>query len=365
MEEKNIKPKIILTGGHLSPMLAVLSVLEKKADVVVVGRRYGFESDTAESLEYQVVVQKNIKFYDIRAARLQRKLTKYTIPSMLRFPQSIFRAISILNKEKPQLVLTFGGYIALPVSMAAYIKRIPVVMHEQTLHAGLANKLISKFARLIFISFATSATYFPKSKTILTGNPVRPEIFNARESFEIPSGRKVILIIGGSSGSHRINLLIEQALPELLLRYTLIHQTGDAQEFKDYDRLNSLKKKLSVTKKQHYIIMKFINPAEIGWAYHSADIVLSRSGINTVTELISLHKKALLIPLPYAQNNEQKKNAEYFVGQGLGEILEEKDMNVENLINKLDELLELHVEKGMPSKNNAAEIIAKEVLSLL
>jgi len=363
MQEK--KPKIVLTGGHLSPLLSIIEEMKDKADILVVGRKYTFESDNALSLEFQIISKMNIPFFDLKAARLQRKFTRHTLPSFLKAPSSFLLAMAFLKKYKPDAVLTFGGYIGLPISVAAKTQKIPVFLHEQTLEAGLTNKFISLFAKKIFISFPSSASFFPPGKTILTGNPLRQEIFETKEKIDIPLGRKVLLIMGGSSGSHRINLLIEHALYGLIKNYTVIHQTGDSQEFKDYDRLFTLKNEFDKEDKKHYIIKKFIDPSEIGYIYQRADLVISRAGANTISELIALQKKAVLIPLPYSQNNEQRKNALMFENLKRGVILEERDMSPEKLAESLRQLDAIKTGKIKPEKTNAAEKIAIEILNTL
>ncbi|MGE5042303.1 MAG: UDP-N-acetylglucosamine--N-acetylmuramyl-(pentapeptide) pyrophosphoryl-undecaprenol N-acetylglucosamine transferase [Candidatus Levyibacteriota bacterium] len=363
--ENRDKPKIVLTGGHLAPLLAVLDQLDGKAEPVVIGRKYTFENDTAESLECQILTNRHIPFYNLSAPRLQRKFTRNTIPSFFKGPGSFARALSILKREKPVAVLTFGGYIGFPVAAAAKILGIPVVLHEQTLDAGLTNKLIARIAKKICISHESSNRHFPKNKVVLTGNPVRKEIFLVRDKFEVPAGREVLLVMGGSSGAHRLNVLVEDAIQQLLEHYTVIHQTGDAQEFTDYDRLERLRSGLSFTRQKHYILKKFIQPDEIGWAYHNADMVLSRSGMNTVTELLALGKRAVLVPLPFAQKNEQKRNAQLLEQAGLGIIMEEKDMSADLLLKNLEKLKNMKSSHPAKKQDDAAEKIARAILSAI
>ena len=359
------KYKIILTGGHLAPLLAVYELLSNKVNCVIVGRKHTFEADKAESLEYALFKKENIPFYNLPAARLQRKFTKHTLPSLFRSPRALIKARNVLNHENPDVVLTFGGYIGLPVSLAAYMKGIPVVLHEQTLRAGLTNRTIGKIATKICISYSTSARFFPSEKTVVTGNPVRPEVFKVYESFKLPSGLPVLYVTGGSAGAHAINTIIEYILPELLRNFVVIHQTGDAREFSDYERLTKLRNSLSGELKSRYLIKKFILPEEIGGVYKQADVVLSRAGANTVSELIALRKRALLIPLPFGQQEEQLENAKYYENTNLGEYILQKNVNLNILVKKLLSIRELKT-PSMPSfKNDGAEKIAREVFTIL
>ncbi len=330
--------KIVLIGGHLSPALSVLEALPKDVEVLFIGRKYSFEGDRALSLEYKTITGLNIPFAALSTGRLQRKLTRYTPISLLKLPAGIIRAFFILIKFKPAVVLGFGGYVSVPVVFCAYLLRIPVVIHEQTLEAGLANRILSRFAAKICISWSSSEKYFPKEKTVLTGNPMRKLTINNLQ-FTINNNLPVIYITGGSSGSHFINSLIEGCIKELLGKYIVIHQAGDAKEFHDFDRLEKIKDSLSVNLSLRYILKKFIDPSEIGEILNKSSLVLTRSGVNTITELIYFEKPSLLIPLPFSQNNEQLKNARFLEKLGLGIVLEQNNLDSKKLVQMISKML--------------------------
>lgn len=358
------KIKVILTGGHMSPLLAVIGVLSKKAECVVIGRRKTFEEDDTESLEYKILQGKHIKFYDIKAGRMQRKLTRHTLPSLIKVPRAFFNARRILKKERPNAVLTFGGYIGLPVALAAYSLKIPVILHEQTQQAGQTNRLIGRFAKRICLSFPSSSVFFPKDRIVETGNPLRPEIFVVNKTIKIPGTLPVLFVTGGSSGAHSINQFIEYLLPKILEHFIVIHQTGDSQTHKDFDRLIKIKNSFESPFRERYIVEKFIMPELIGWVYKTADVVLGRSGANTVSELLALKKKAILIPLPHGQKNEQLLNAKMYEESGLGIFIEQKNVQLSSL---LSELLTLEKKKVHASKilhDLSAEKITNEVLKV-
>ncbi len=315
--------KIAIIGGHLAPALAVIDALPIDTEIVFIGRKYVFEADKTISLEYQTITDRKIPFEILNTGRLQRKITKYTVLSLLKLPIGLPQAIRILTRHKPDIVLGFGGYLSVPVITAAYLMQIPSVIHEQTLGAGLANKLIAVFARKICISWESSRKFFPAAKTILTGNPVRKEIIEAEKREKEEHGENVlptIYITGGSSGSHAINMLLLGSAEKLLQKYHLVHQTGDAQKFQDFQKLEELKNTLPEKMRADYTIRKFIAPSEVAERIANADLVISRSGINTVTELLYLKKPALLIPLPFSQNNEQLENANFLRKVGLAEV---------------------------------------------
>ncbi|MBI2195962.1 MAG: UDP-N-acetylglucosamine--N-acetylmuramyl-(pentapeptide) pyrophosphoryl-undecaprenol N-acetylglucosamine transferase [Candidatus Levybacteria bacterium] len=329
--------RIVLTGGHISPALSVIENLPVDAEVFFIGRKSTFEGDKSPSFEYQVIKGLNIPFFNLPNARLQRKFTLHTVPSLLKLPYALYRAAAILRKIKPDVVLGFGGYISLPVCTAAYFLKIPVVIHEQTLEAGFANSEIAKWAKMICISWKTSQDFFPKSKTVLTGNPIRKEILELKVE-----GRKskvpILYITGGSSGSHFINELVGEILPKLLLKFHVIHQTGDSKIYNDFDKLLNIKKSLSKTLSEKYDLRKFTPVAEVGHMLQNATLVIGRAGINTITELAYLKKPALLIPLPFAQNNEQKKNALFLKDIGLAQVLEQGKFSPLKFVSKINEM---------------------------
>lgn len=305
--------KIVITGGHLTPAMAVIEEL-KGHEVLYVGRKYALEGDKALSLEYQTITSKNIPFVSITAGRLQRKFTIHTIPSLLKLPIGFFQSLFILKKEKPNIVLGFGGYVSLPIIFAAALFRIPVVIHEQTLAVGLANKIASRFARKICISWDSSIKFFPQNKTVLTGNPIRREITQISKT-DTQNSKPLIYITGGSLGSHAINLLAQACLGKLLENYDVIHQTGDAKEFNDFERLEELKSNAGY---KNYIVKKFLDPKEVADVLGAADLVVTRAGMNTISELIFLNKPCFLIPLP--QGFEQTQNALFMKKLNLAEV---------------------------------------------
>lgn len=314
--------KVLITGGHMAPALAVITALPKSIDVVYVGRKYSFEGDLGYSLEYKTVHSMGIPFIPITTGRLQRVITPHTVKSLLKVPWGVLEALRILRKEHPDVVIGFGGYVSLPIGIAAKLLHIPLVIHEQTLHAGMANKILSRVADTVCVSWEESASLFPEEKTILTGNPLLP--MEKQTKVPLPKANLPLLaIVGGSGGSHAINVLVEKSLPQLLSQYRILHQTGDATEFGDYQRLEKIKKQLPKEFQERYGIVKFIDPEEIWDVFKKADAVIGRSGINTVTTLLVLNKKSLLIPLPYGQKKEQHSNAMLLKKVGLGVILEQ------------------------------------------
>jgi UDP-N-acetylglucosamine--N-acetylmuramyl-(pentapeptide) pyrophosphoryl-undecaprenol N-acetylglucosamine transferase len=330
--------KIVLIGGHLAPALSVLEALPKDTQVLFVGRKYALEGDNALSLEYKTITSLKIPFVGLNTGRLQRKVTKYTLFSLLKLPSGIIKSFLILLGFRPDVVVGFGGYVSIPVVFCAYLLGIPVVIHEQTTEIGLANRIVSRFAKKICISWSSSRKYFPKNKVVLTGNPMRKfSILNSKFSLfnnKLPT----IYVTGGSSGSHAINVLVEEILEKLLTTYNVIHQAGAAHEYHDFHRLEQLKQSLPENLRDNYILQKLIDPSQIGDLINLSSLIISRSGINTVTELINFEKPALLIPLPFSQSNEQLKNAKFLEKIGLAVVLEQSEINGKKLLRAVNQM---------------------------
>ncbi len=335
--------KIAIVGGHLSPALSVIEAVPKDTQILFIGRKYALEGDKAYSLEYQKITSLGITFVDLASGRLQRKFTKHTINSLFTLPGAFYQSIKILNNYKPDCVVCFGGYLQIPLVLAALFHHIPVITHEQTRKAGLANKIISPVASTICISWQESAKYFPSGKTILTGLPLRKEFF---KKIHLPPSivkgerrilDKTIYVTGGSLGAHAINLLVEGALVKLLEKFYIIHQTGDAKEFNDYERLKKIKDQLPLELRSKYKLVKFIDPDQIPQTIAESDLVISRSGMNTVAELIYLEKPCILIPLPHGQANEQLDNALFAQKLGLGQVLNQTELTSEMLYSQIVE----------------------------
>lgn len=350
----------------MAPALAVIDALPKDAEVVYVGRKHPFEGDKGISLEYHIVTSRGIQFIPLTTGRLQRNLSWYTLRSLGKIPYGIAQAIKILRATKPDIIMGFGGYLSVPIGLAAKLFHIPLILHEQTQGAGLANKFLSKWATAVCISWQSSAKYFPKNKTVLTGNPLMKMQPNKEIASFLPSGDLPLLcVVGGSAGSHAINLFLEKHLDTLLSSYRIVHQTGDAQLFGDYERLTGYREQLSPEIKKRYILAKFIAPENIETLFSKADIVISRAGINTVTQLLLLQKPSLMIPLLTGQKNEQLRNAQFLQRMGLGEIFTDLTLSDQDLLQKLHQLKKKKIAKAAQEIVERHQHAAEKIISLL
>lgn len=336
--------KVLVTGGHPAPALAVVDYAREnekysQLEFIFVGRQYNNSRENSLSYEYQEIKKRNIPFYYLETGRLTRMVSLGTLRNVLMIPMGFYRALQFLQETKPDRILTFGGYIALPVAIMGWLAGIPVYLHEQTIHPGLATKWIARAAKTVFISFPEAKQYLPAQKTVLTGNTVRKAVFEIRSiPFEIPSDTPVIYITGGSLGSHSVNVHIETNLNTLLSSYTLVHQTGNVQEFNDYERLSQLRESLPEELKKRYFVREHFSADEIGYVYSKSDLVIGRSGANTVFELIALQKPSILVPLPWSAHDEQRLQAQMMEKNGVSKVFEQ-DQDSATLITLIGEML--------------------------
>ncbi|MCX6724811.1 MAG: UDP-N-acetylglucosamine--N-acetylmuramyl-(pentapeptide) pyrophosphoryl-undecaprenol N-acetylglucosamine transferase [Candidatus Shapirobacteria bacterium] len=358
------KRKIVIRGGHLTPALAVIEELQKRGnwEIFYIGRKYSAEGDKTPSLESMVAQEKGICFIPINFGRLQHKFTRYTIQAFLRIPWGFILSFYHLARVKPDIILSFGSYVGVPVVISGWLLGIPIVIHEQTTVVGLGNKINSFFAKKICVSWPENLTSFPKGKTILTGNPLRSDIFKTDtkilSTLKFSKGKPLILVTGGNQGSHRINVAIEGALEKLLTKYNLFHQTGHLAGFGDFERLEDKKNKLSSNLKASYHLKKYVTGEEWGTLLCRADLVISRAGINTIAELIALGKPQLLIPIPWLPGDEQTKNAQMVKKIGLAEVLSQDDLNPQSLFKKIG-LMMSKIDVYRQNKNKAEKLIIK------
>ncbi len=327
-----IMKKIFITGGHYTPAKAVIDLLINKYQIFYLGRKYAMEDDDAIALEYQSLKSlKSLTYLVLTTGRLQRRFFVnifQSIKSFFKIFVGLGQSFYYLIKFRPDLVLSFGGYLAAPVVFNSWLFRIPVITHEQTLIPGLSNKVINIFAN-----------------KMLTGNPIRKEILDLK-----PVKTSGIFVTGGNQGSHVINM----AVKNLFNKYSVILQTGDSK-FNDYENF------------KRDGVYKFLDAKEMAKFLNEADLVISRAGANITTELAYLGKPAILIPIPWSSGNEQMLNAKFLKDAGTAEILEQKDLTGESLL-KLVDLMFKNLGKyqhKVPVKTDAAEEIVKECEKLL
>lgn len=346
----------------MTPALAVIAELKKRGytNFVWVGHKYNQQKNESLSPEYRTITLQNIPFIELKTGKIIRsfglKDIPYVIYQLALIPAGFIKSIYIIFKYNPQIIISFGSYLAVPIVLSAKLKGITVITHEQTIVSGLANRLIGKFANKVLISWDNSFKYFKKDKTVLTGNPIRKEILSAKTDSLTKNFDKrfpTLLIYGGNQGSHILNKVVFSSLQELLQKYNIIHQTGNSSATGDFTTALDTKKKLPALIQDRYLPKDYILPEEVGEALNKSDIIIGRSGANSITEYLALGKLSILIPIPWSSNNEQLRNAKLMKSTGLAEIIEQKDFGYKTLTETLD--------KGVNCLNKKLDFFGKPI----
>lgn len=313
--------KLVFTGGHHTSALEVARLLQKEGwQIYWFGHRRSMWGDTADSAEYREVTTAGIKFYNLYSGKFYRT---YNPLKLIRIPIGFIQSLLLLLLLHPDGIISFGGYLAVPAVITGWLLGIPSITHEQTMAAGWSNRLLSRFVKKIAVAWHQSAKFYPESKTVVTGLPIRPEILVPK-----PEIKNLIYITGGKNGSQAINKVVFALLPILLKKYKIIHQTG----FRD----------LKVALKfKHKNYMAFDYDSVKGMdALKSAEVIVSRAGAHITYELGVLGKKCVLIPLPKASHDEQLRNAQILTGQGV--ILPQSQLSSSTLISAIQSSQSLH-----------------------
>lgn len=308
--------KVIICGGHLTPALALIEELREKKDLEIIffGRRYATEGAKNLSQEYKTISAEKIKFYAITAGRLQRKFTRYTIFSLLKLPLGLAQSVKYLLKEKPDLIISFGSYVSTPVVIAAFMLRIKSIAHEQSQTPGLATRINSKFTQKIFLTWPESEKFFKNQKVDVIGNLTRKSVFakkakNPQIADFLKKDGKMLFFAGGNQGSHFINKLLFNSFGKLS-DYLIVHQVGSTNFDGDLDKAKKIYK-------PNYLPVEFLQSDDFGAVLSRSDVLIGRSGINTVWDCQIALVPAIFIPL----SSEQKENARYAQEEGIANII--------------------------------------------
>lgn len=323
----NLK-KIILTGGgsagHVTPNVALIPGLKKAGyEIQYIG--------TKEGIEKKIIQRENIKYHSISSGKLRRYFDIKNFSDPFKVLKGVLDAAIIIRKEKPNVVFSKGGFVSVPVVIAAYLNKVPVVSHESDITPGLANKITAPYCAKVCVTFPESIKNIKAGKAVLTGTPIRQQITEGSKikglkfcGFE--NTKPMLFVIGGSLGSQVINENVRNCLDILLKTFNIVHICGKGNMNKSFEHLKGYKQ------------FEYIQD-ELPDVMNAADIVISRAGANVIFELLSLKKPALLIPLSKkSSRGDQILNAASFKKSGYSIVLFEEDLNKENLINKIEEL---------------------------
>lgn len=349
--EKDKKVKIVLTGGHAATAaIATLEELTRRQDkdweIYWIGAEKAVEGKKVPTLESQIFPTMGVKTYPIKAGRIQRRFSFWTIPSLIKIPFGFLHALYLLVKIRPKIILSFGAFAAFPVVVGGWLLGIPIIIHEQTNAAGRANRASSFFAKKIAIARAASKKFFPAKKCVVTGNPILSRIG------QIPPKPKMgtpatIFMTCGSRGSQTVNGAVAPILEALLSRYLLVHQTGSI----DYQKFFGIKKALPAMLAKNYEVYERIDPMQIDNFYRRADIVVARAGANTTSEIIATKRPSILIPIPWSYLDEQTKNAKFAEQFGIARVIRQEVLSPAGLLRAIRQTA-LNWEKIIASVRN-------------
>lgn len=323
--------KLLLAGSHAgSTAIAVIEEIKKRNldwEIHWIGKRYAEEGKTTETLEYKNLSKYGVIFHNLESGKIQTKFTRYTIPALFKIPTGFIKGHKLVKEIKPDLTLSFGSAAGAVSAFWSNFMGIPVIIHEQTATAGRANIISSYFAKKILVSRESSLNFFNKAKSEVVGNPINGEYLKyigTKPNVRVRS----ILITGGSRGSTWLNDAIAPILPRLLEKYYILHQTGEANL-----------SKFEYIKDEKYLSFGQTTPKNMAEIIAKADIVISRSGANTVSELVALKKPSILIPIPWTYNDEATENARYMEKLGLARILLQKELTAQKLLSEIEKLI--------------------------
>ena len=312
--------KIVLTGGgtagHVTPNLALIPDLKKEGwEIEYIGSKEGIEKG--------LVQKANIPYHGIASGKLRRYLSIENLKDPFKVIKGYFEAKKILKRLKPKVVFSKGGYVTVPVVMAAAHLNIPVIIHESDITPGLANKIAIRNAKTVCVNFEQTLKLVG-SKGVYTGTPLRKEIFSGNKKVAIKlcgfyDNKPILLMMGGSLGSKKINEVLREALPELTNKFNVIHICG---------KNNVSKELLSV---KGYKQFEYVGD-ELPHLFAATDIMLSRAGANAISEIIALNIPSVLVPLSAAASRgDQVLNADEMKTKGYCDVLEEEELSKDTL----------------------------------
>ncbi len=365
--------RIVLTGGvsggHIVPLIAVAKKIREKNPQV----EFLFIGPQGE-LEVKLMAAAGIPIRSIATGKMRRYFSWLNFLDAFKIPWGICQALWILLWYMPEAIFSKGGSSSLPVVLVGWLYRIPVMIHESDANPGLANSILGKFSRRVAVSFSSAEQYFPSAQVVFTGSPLREDIASgdpqkARTLFSLTESKKIIFVWGGSQGAQAINDKILDILPELLHKYQIIHQTG----IKNLEAVKHKAGELGIKAgREGYFPVDFIGE-EMRDILAVADLVISRAGSSSISEIAANGKPAIIIPIQHSNRDHQRMNAYAVAKVGGCIVLEENNLGVNMLKEKIDEIMNdeaLRTKLSTNIKNNfyhpeAADRIASGVLGMI
>lgn len=359
------------TGGHILPLCAVAKEIKKiqQAKDPLEPIEFLFIG-ALDDLSKEIFDVNNIRSSRVMVGKLRRYFSLRNFIDVFLLVVGIIQSLWKVWLFMPDVIFSKGGYGSVPVALVGWLYRIPIVIHDSDAIPGLANRFLSVFSKRVAISFKEAARFFKDYKVAITGNPIREDLIlgskeKAREIFKLGFVKPLLLIIGGSQGSRKINNVILEILPQLLEYVEIIHQTGQ----NNYEEVKNRANSLNTNFLSRYYITPFLKE-DLKDALVAADLILSRAG-STINEISAVGKPSILIPLENAASDHQRENAYIFARAGASLVIEESNLTPHLLLSRITELLnnkELLKTMGEHSKKlahpEAARLIAQEVVRL-
>ena len=332
--------KIVLTGGssggHIVPLIAIARTIKKRevdAEFIFIGPKNNFSQKFMQA--------EGIDIKHAMSGKMRRYFSLMNIVDIFKIPIGIIQALWHLLWFMPDAIFSKGGCDTLPVVVAGWIYRIPIMIHESDANPGMANSILAKFATRVAVSFPSAEAYFPAAQVVITGSPLREDINqgsaeNARKIFSLTESRKTIFVFGGSQGAKIINEKVLEILPEILKSYQVIHQTGE----RNFEEVEKRAGELGI-KNGHggYHAIPFIGE-EIKDIFAVSDLVISRAGSSSISEIAANGKSAIIIPIDKSANDHQRMNAYSIAKIGGCVVLEEANLGEHILIENIKNILE-------------------------
>ena len=327
------------TGGHIYPAIAIINKIKEKepdSEVLYIG--------TTDRMEKDLIPELGIKYEAIEVSGIKRKITFDNVKALIQFLKARKKCKKIIKNFDPDVAIGTGGYVTGPVIWAAKKVGVKTFIHEQNSVVGLSNKYLTRYADKIGVSFESTLKLFPKEKVELTGNPCGQKALEIKaadkEKYNLSKNKKLVLIVMGSLGSKTVNDKIISFLDAFKDKnYELVFVTGNSY----YEKTKKVKFPTNVK------IVPFIY--ELPSLMKVTDLIITRAGASTISEILALGIPSIFIPSPYVTNNHQYKNAMDLVNQKAAKIIEEKDLTKDNLINLIDQVLGNKEEYNQIKKN--------------
>ncbi|RDI45551.1 undecaprenyldiphospho-muramoylpentapeptide beta-N-acetylglucosaminyltransferase [Falsibacillus pallidus] len=346
--------RIVFTGGgsagHVTPNMAIINELGHEWDISYIGSKEGIEKELIEKMA--------IPYNGIHSGKLRRYFDLENVSDLFKVLKGCFEARQILKKLKPAVVFSKGGFVTVPVVIAAKSLGIPVYIHESDITPGLANKIAQRFSTRIFTSFKEAKQYFPDKKTKVAGSPIRKALLfgsatKGREVLGLKEPLPIITIMGGSLGAKKINEAVRESLPQITAQYQVVHLCGKNQ-------LDPL-----LSNHPRYRQYEYVHD-ELADILAATDLVVTRGGSNAIFEFLALKIPMIIIPLGRDQSRgDQILNAKSFQDKGYSITLEENDLTNENLVKTIEKVFkdkEKFQSKMRESSNqDALQVIIQEL----